>query len=194
MSNPQIGDLEDVMFLRPAITEHKDEASGETVGLTWMPSSVTADVRDERHPDGVVRKHLPMRNQVILSMEKVEALRYAEGRPCIGCTHFDAVKGQREIQRQNLGATIVELGLQLGYNPHAIKLEDWGLCGESGGEKAASPMGTCDHWTARKRGWKHYMKGASLTAGNLLGSAAEKVASSVDAVAGYIVNDKRGEK
>lgn len=200
MSNPQVGDLEDVVFLRPAITDHKDQETGEEVGLTWMPANVTANVRDAEHPEGVL-KQLPMRNQVVLSAEKVDQLRYNEGRPCLNCAHFDAVKGQAEIQRQNLGGTIAEIGIQLGYNPHAIRLEDWGLCdegAEGGGAKAASPMGTCDHWTPRRRGWKHYLRGAGLTAGELVSKAAETVAGTVDravgAAAGYVVNDKRGER
>lgn len=201
MSNPQIGDLEDVAFLRPSIKEHRDPETGELFDVTWMPTHMTANVVDPTTPEGYRPESREMRNQVVLPISRREARAYAEGHPCLTCSHWDHVKGQEEIRKQHLEETIQEAGIQMGYSgPNAIKVSDWGLCGlgaSNGGNKATSPMAWCEQWKARKGGWKFAMRSKEhfarmkQTAGALIDKLTAPRSSANDS---YKVIDRRGEK
>lgn len=199
MSNPQVGDLEDVAFVRPAIREHRDPETGEIVDVTWMPTHMTANVVDPTTAEGYRPTTRTMRNQVILPVSRREARAFAEGHPCLNCAHWDHVKGQVEIKKQHLEETIREAGIQLGYSgPNSVKVSDWGLCAlgaSDGGNKATSPMAWCDQWKARKGGWKFMMQSRehlakmSRTASSFLDKLTAPSGGST-----YKVNDRRGDK
>ena len=197
MSNPQVGDLEDVAFVRPAIRAVKDPETGEEVDVTWMPTMMTANMVDPTSPEGFVPVERMMRNQVILPIDRREARAYSEGHPCLTCAHWDHVKGQEEIRKQKLAETIQEVGAVTGYSgPNSVKVSDWGLCGLSGGRRATSPMAWCDQWKARKGGWKFMMQSKEHLAKmkQTAGSFLDKLTAPSAPSSSYKVNDRRGEK
>lgn len=184
MSNPQVGHLDELIYLRPEVKTVRDPETHDDLDLTWMPMNWSATVADptahngqRRLSDGTVvadptakdgtRQIVSRRHLQVVMPSRAEERQYVEDRPCLKCKHFDYTNGQKEIQHQLLRIPRVRAFLT-GYlamqteHGNSIGLEEHGLCklgAESGGEKVTSPMETCSSWKARRGGWLHTLLG-----------------------------------
>jgi len=159
--NPQVGHLDEVVFLRPKVETREDPETKEKLDVTWMPIMAKAETLDEAGQPKPVR--FLMRNAVIMP-SRAEERQLLEGKPCLACKFFDYSKSAREhMQRNGWDVQIERRLVQVGSSSQ-IRGREYGICGAHSG-RVCSPMAPpCDQWRPRRKGWRHYVTSAAAAA------------------------------
>lgn len=102
MSNPQVGHLDELIYLRPEVKTVRDPETHDDLDLTWMPMNWSATVADptahngqRRLSDGTVvadptakdgtRQIVSRRHLQVVMPSRAEERQYVEDRPCLKC-------------------------------------------------------------------------------------------------------------
>jgi hypothetical protein len=161
MANPQVGHLDELQYLRPAIKKVVEPDTKEELDVTWMPMNWTANVADPSSPTGARRVVLRQAASVVMPTREEER-RYTEDRPCLNCKHFNYTEGQKMIQRDPDAQVMIGKVIASSQEfDNSIGIQEYGICelgAEGGGEKACSPMAHCEAWTPRRGGWKFFSR------------------------------------